>query len=352
MISITLFDLRYRARQFLIAVVGASLVFAMSLLLTGLAQGFTVEVQQTVAGTGAGAWVMAGGAAGRIASLPPVPGPLASLAAAALRVQGVARVDPVVVAPETATLASAVTSIVVVGASPGGLGAATPSTGRPVLHSGQAVVDRSLGLGVGGHFALSGRPFTVVGTVRGRTLLGGLPDVFVTLGDAQRSIYGGHALVSALLASSMPRQVPPGFVAMSDAEVEARTLAQLAPAVSSIDNSRAFMWVIAVAIVAALVYVAALERTRDFAVLKALGASSTRLFGGLAFQAVVVSLLSAAAASLAAQFMTGLFAQPVDIPGRAFVILPVTAVLVGVVSSLAALRKAVSVDPAVAFAGA
>ncbi len=108
---------------------------------------------------------------------------------------------------------------------------------------------------------------------------------------------------------------------------------------------------ISVFIVAALVYVTALERTRDFAVLKALGSSSTLLFIGLAIQAVLVSLAAAAIAAVISNFMTGLFDQPVDIPSRAFVILPITAVVVGILSSLAALRRAVSADPAIAFAG-
>jgi putative ABC transport system permease protein len=78
---------------------------------------------------------------------------------------------------------------------------------------------------------------------------------------------------------------------------------------------------------------------------------SSLLFLGLAIQAVLVSLAAAALAALVSNFMTGLFDQPVDIPARAFVILPVTAVIVGILSSLAALRRAVSADPAIAFAG-
>ena len=56
------------------------------------------------------------------------------------------------------------------------------------------------------------------------------------------------------------------------------------------------MWLVAAIIVAALLYVSALQRVRDFAVLKALGSSSLALFGSLALQAVVVTLLAAALA--------------------------------------------------------
>lgn len=350
MIAITLDDLRFRMRQFVIAVVGASLVFALSLLMTGMAAGFGAEVDQTVAGTGAAAWVMPQGSIGRITSLSPMPAPVAA-AAASLRVHGVTRADPVVVAPEAAVIGDRFASVVVIGSRPGGLGAAPVDTGRQVRGGGQAVVDDRLGLADGRSFSVSGERFTVVGTVSGKTLLGGLPDVYVTLGDAQRVAFGGRPLVDAVLTSSMPSAVPTGFTAMSDAEVQNRTLSQMAPAESSIDNSRAFMWFIATIILAALVYVTALERTRDFAVLKALGASSGSLFLGLALQAVVVSLIAAAIALVVAQFMTGLFAQPVAIPSNVYIVLPVTALAVGLVSSLVALRRAVSVDPAMAFAG-
>jgi putative ABC transport system permease protein len=125
----------------------------------------------------------------------------------------------------------------------------------------------------------------------------------------------------------------------------------LANAVSSIDNSRSFMWLIAAVIVAALIYVTALERTRDFAVLKALGSSSGLLFAGLATQAIVVALAAAAVGAVISNFMTGLFAQPIDTPANAYVVLPVAALAIGLVASLAALQRAVSVDPAVAFSG-
>ena len=49
------------------------------------------------------------------------------------------------------------------------------------------------------------------------------------------------------------------------------------------------MWAVATIIVAALIYVSALQRTRDFAVLKAVGASSMSLFVGVAIQAVLVT---------------------------------------------------------------
>jgi len=349
MLAITLNDLRFRSRQFFIAVLGAGLVFAMALLLAGLAAGFGVEVDQTVTGMGAQAWVVAQGSSGRIAALSPLPAltdiPVAEAA-------GVRHADPLIVVPQAAVVGRHTISIVLIGYSPGGLGAPAVVSGRPVAAPGQAVVDSRLNLGMGQRFEVSGHRFNVVGTVTGRTLLGGVGDVYVSLTDAQAAVFGGRPLVSAILTHGEPRSVPTGLSVLSNSQVESSSLAQMSSAVSSIDNSRLFMWVIAAVIVAALVYVTALERTRDFAVLKALGSSSRALFIGLATQAVLVALTAAAFAAIIANFMTGLFAQPVDIPPSSFVVLPVSALVVGLLASLAALRRAVSVDPAMAFAGA
>jgi putative ABC transport system permease protein len=347
-VAITLHDLRFRARQFVFAALGAGLVFAMGILLSGLAAGFGAEIDQTVEAMHAASWVVAKGSPGRIAALSPIP---ASSVVRVAREPGVRKADPLIVLPQAAQVGRQARGVVVIGASVGGLGSADPSTGRAVARDGEAVVDVRFHLGVGGHFSISGNRFTVVGTVSNRTLLAGMPDIYLTLHDAQSVLFSGRPLIGAVLTSGPPSALPSGFTRFSNQQVESASLNQMSAAVSSIDNSRGFMWAIAAFIVAALVYVTALERTRDFAVLKALGSSSAMLFAGLVTQAVLVALTGAVIAAVVANFMTGLFAQPVDMPGSAFVVLPVAAVAVGVLASLAALRRAVSADPAVAFAG-
>jgi putative ABC transport system permease protein len=348
MLAITLQDLRFRARRFVIATIGAALVFAMTLLLSGLAAGFKVEIDQTVKAMGAQSWIVADGVSGRILALSPFPAPapgqLATLA-------GHAHASPVVIAPQAAEVKGAQKSAVVVGVVPGALGTPPLSSGRQVRSTGEAVVDGRLHVGVGGKFSLGGREFTVVGTTSGLTLLGGVPNAYVTLPDAQAVVFGGRPLVSAVLTTSARPSVPAGLTVFTNERIRHESLVQMAAAASSIANTRVLMWVIAAVIVAALVYVSALERSRDFAVLKALGASSAVLFVGLAVQATLVSLAAAALGALLADFMRGIFAQPVAVPSSAVVLLPVSALVIGLFASLAALRRAVSVDPASAFAG-
>jgi len=126
-------------------------------------------------------------------------------------------------------------------------------------------------------------------------------------------------------------------------------MTQLKSAQSSINSTRWLMWIIAAVIVAAMLYVAALERKRDFAVLKALGSSSRTLFLSLVLEAVVVTLLAALLAEFLASLFTPTFAQPLDITPDARLALPIVAVVVGIVASVSALRRVTGADPAAAF---
>src|ERR1700760_5189226 len=64
MLFAALRDMQWRSRRLVIAVVSTGLVFAMTLVLTGLANGFDVEAQRTVDSIGVDTFVVKAGAAG------------------------------------------------------------------------------------------------------------------------------------------------------------------------------------------------------------------------------------------------------------------------------------------------
>ena len=349
MFSITVQDLIFRRRQFLIAVIGAGMVFAMTLLLSGLAAAFSGEIARTVNAVGADRWILPAGTTGPFSSFSAMP------AATVDQVRGEAGVtqsDPLVVIPETAVWGSHAAKVTVLGHRIGGLADIAPSSGRAVRADGEAVVDGRLAAPIGTEISLAGHTFRVVGQVHGKSLFGGSPNVYVGVADAQALAFGGRSLVTTVLTRGVPVALPAGLTAVTSSHVRSDTARQMKSAVASISNSRSFMWIVAAVIVAALMFVSALERVRDFAVLKSLGASSSTLFAGVALQAVIVALIAAAAAAVIANFLKPLFAVPVAIPTSAFLYLPLAAVIVGLLSSLVALRRAVGVDPAAAFAGA
>src|SRR5262249_61674087 len=64
--NITLRNMQFRARQFLLAIIGTALVFSMALLVTGLKEAFKTEADRALAAIGGDAWVGPGGGAGPV----------------------------------------------------------------------------------------------------------------------------------------------------------------------------------------------------------------------------------------------------------------------------------------------
>jgi putative ABC transport system permease protein len=349
MLSITFHDLLYRYRQFLIAVVGAGVVFAMALLLTGLSNSFRVEVANTVDSVGADGWVLPAGSTGPFTSFGTLPldtvEEVASMA-------GVEQADPLAIVPTTTNVDGEVRSLRLMGHRLGGLGTPAAAEGRSAEQRGEVVADERLGVDLGARIDLAGTELTVVGLAEGLTLLGGVPNVYADVDDVRDIAFQGAPLITTVVTLGAASGLPPDLTVLSSAAVEADTVHAMKDAISSIDNSRALMWVVAAIIVAALMYVSSLERLRDFAVLKSLGSSSRLLFLGVAVQAVTITLLAAAFAVVASQLLKPMFALPIVLPPSAFVALPIVAIVVGLLSSLVALRRAIAVDPSSAFAAA
>ncbi len=347
MFEITFADLRYRYRQFLIAVIGAGLVLAMALLLSGLAGGFTAEIDRTVGGVGAQWWVLPDNAHSSITGSEVFP---QSDAAVIARSPGVTRAAPlVIVLQQVARIGSQTSNVEVFGVQIGNLGDPAVTAGRPLSGAGQVVTDTGVGAALGTTITVGAMSLRVVGEVTDRSMLGGFPVVYMSLHDAQALAFGGRPLITEVVTRGTPATLPPGLAASGNQAIEQSVLTNLSGAISSINNSKIMMWVVAAMIVAALLYVSALQRVRDFAVLKALGSSSLALFVGLALQAVIVALAAAVFAMIISNFMFGLFKQPVAIPASAFATLPAIAVVVGLIASLVALRRATGADPAAAF---
>jgi putative ABC transport system permease protein len=347
MLTITLADLRYRYRQFLIAVVGAGVVLAMAVLLAGLAAGFRSEIHTTVGAVGADRWVLSAESHGRITAVTTFD---QSAVAQVASTPGVVRADGLVFLPqEVLHVGSRLVTVNMMGVSPGGLGSPAARGGSTLSGDGQVVVDTRAGIALGATVRLGATALRVVGTVSDRTLAAGIPMAYLTLSDAQSALFGGRPVVTAVATRGVPQAVPAGLEALTARQVEDHTLATLASGVTSIKNSRTLMWVVAAIIIAALIYVSALQRVRDFAVLKALGSSSLSLYGSLCLQAVIVTLLAAGLGMILSMFMGGIFSQPVTVPTSAYTTLPLVAVIVGLVASLIALRRATGADPVAAF---
>ena len=342
--TITLRDLQFRRRQFAIAIVGAGLAFALALVMTGMSAGFRHEAREVIGGMGAEAWIVPRGVTGPFTSESSMP------AATARHIQGGGQAEPIVDFGHVAQIPGGEErNVNVIGHSIGALGDPVWGGGDAVVPRGTAVVDERVGADVGDTIVIAAKPLRVVRVTSDRTYFAGTPVVFVSLEQAQAIAFDGRPLASAILTRGRPTQVPPGVETLSNDDVRADMLQPLDGAVGSIDMTRALMWILAVVVIGAVTYLSALERLRDFAVLKAVGGSGRTLVLSLAVQAVVASLLAALLGAVVAQALKPTFPLPVIIEPAAYVGLPVAAFAIGIVASLTAMRRVTKVDPALAF---
>jgi putative ABC transport system permease protein len=173
----------------------------------------------------------------------------------------------------------------------------------------------------------------------------------MTLADAQANFFGFLPLASAIVAQGEPRGQVAGLRELTVDEVRADLKRPTERSEQTIRFINVLLWAAAVGIVGSIVYLSAIERVREFAVMKATGASNVSLLVGLAIQAVVLSVAAAVVAAVMARVLAPGFPFEVRATRSAYAALLVVAVLVGLAASAAGLRRAVKVDPALAFGG-
>jgi putative ABC transport system permease protein len=340
-------DLQWGRRRFAIGVIATALVFALGLLMSGVSASFDNEVRRTVGSFDADSWLV------REKSFGPFTGPAtipASSAASVRDLPGVRRADPVAVLRAT-TETPARGNVNLIGVVPGGVGAPQGWQGRMLARGGAAVADESLGLAVGDRLDLNGAGFRVGAVTTGMTYFAGIPTVVVSLRDAQRLGLGGRDLATALVTEGRPAAAPRGLAMLGNAEVEEDLGRPVRQAKQTIALIRLLLWVVAAGIIGAVVYLSVLERIRDLAAMKAIGVATSHLVAGLVLQAGILSLLAALLSVGLEEAIAPAVAMSVEVPTLTFLTLPIVAVLVGIVASLIGLRRAVAVDPALAFAG-
>ena len=121
---------------------------------------------------------------------------------------------------------------------------------------------------------------------------------------------------------------------------------------SSIAFVRVLLWIVAATIVGSVLYLQAMERTRDFAVFKATGTSTRAIGVGLALQAGAAVLSAAVlAAMLLAIVLAPLFPMHVEIPTSAFLCCPSSPSPSGCSPASSPSRKTATIQPALAFGG-
>ena len=345
MLLLTFRDLVYRRTRFIVVTILGAVVFALLFVMTGLVNQFNLEPAETAEQFGADEWVLPAGVSAPFTSVSVMP-------VAAFDAVDAATKSPVVITRSSVSDGGTPEEVVLVGFEPGGLGAPQVVEGSAPEAEGEVVLDRTLDIDVGTDITVSGEPFTVVGLTEKTTVLAGIPFAYLLLPEAQLLAFTSTDVISSVLVSGDLGPLPDSLFSLTSEEVVDQTLQPLEGAIASIDLVRALLWLVAAIIVGAVVYLSALDRQRDFAVLKAVGAPNTALLGSLALQAVLIALGAVALAAIIQIFLAPQFPLPVTVPASAFWQLPLLAVVMACAAGAIGMRKVLRADPSQAFAGA
>ncbi len=334
-------DLVWRRKRYAISAFGAAVVFAVGLAVTGVSDAFPAELDRTFETLRASSFIVPDGVSGPITGAQPF--------------------DPFVLPPDVDPMAYLVQTanpeeprmVAVFGLTPG---EAEPTVARGSQLGGldQAIVDSGAGAAfdVGATVEVSGRSFDIVGQVDHLSVNAGMPIVVIPLETFQATLLGGLPMATAGISRDTSIEAPPGFHVVSAEAAREDTLRILGNATSTIELVKVLLWVVAALIVGSVMYLSVVERTRDFAVFKAIGTATGPMAAGVAIQAVVLSVTAALMGEILAFLIAPLFPLEVLLSRSALLGLPAVALLVGILSGAFALRRAVSVEPALAFGGA
>jgi putative ABC transport system permease protein len=342
MLRSALRDLQFRRRRFAIAVIGASLVFGLSLVMSGLSASFANEARRTVDLVGADQWVVRSDVPGPFNAIAPLPADAVDRIAALPDVDAAA---PFALLRQTIETDGAARIVNLMGVTPGQLGAPADLTS-----GGQVVVDHQIAADIGSSIQVGGRAFEVVGTVDA-TLFAGSPNVFVSLADAQAIGFGGQPLVSAVLVDGDVGVLPATLRVLDADQARADARVALRDAESTIGLVRSLLWIVAALVIGSVMYLNALERTRDFAVFKATGASTAFVAGGLAVQALVIGLVTSVLAMVIGTVIAPMFPMRVEIPAITYALTPLVVLAVALLASSFGVRRVAGTSPALAFGG-
>jgi putative ABC transport system permease protein len=226
-----------------------------------------------------------------------------------------------------------------------------PANGITGLVDGSIVVPESVGVSVGDTIRLAGNDMVVSQVVGAASVLGGTPCVTITLADARRLVLGGTPLSSMVVTTGSIDTLPTEFRAFTQSEARHDLLRPLENPRASIDIVKILLWVVAGLIIASVVYLTALERTRDIAVFKATGVGNAAIGAGICLQAVILAVLASLVGNALAVLLARWFPMEVTITTASMLQMPLLAVVVGVLAGLVGVRRTTSIAPATAFGG-
>jgi putative ABC transport system permease protein len=371
-------DIRHNLGRFLLTSFGLALLLGIVMSMIGIYRGLVAEALTVARAPAVDLWVVEAGTRGPFAEASRIPGDAREAVA---RIFGVDETGAVNFQSVETEHAGRKLRLYLVGyelGRPGGPGVIVE--GRPIARNRfELVADRSAGLQVGEHLKLGRELFEVVGLTSRQVSSGGDAVVFVTLRDSQKLQFdlappaarkelargaaaGTTDIVNAIVARISPN-VPVDAVA--EAVRRWKHLAALTQAEqeeilsrSVIERARrqiglftSILLVVSTVIIALIIYTLTMDKIREIATLKLIGAPDRTIVGLIVQQALAIGAIGFLFGALLINLIADYFPRRVLLQVEDATALAAVVMAVCLLASGLGVRLALKVDPATALGG-
>ncbi|QQS46215.1 MAG: ABC transporter permease [Acidobacteriota bacterium] len=390
-------DVEYRFGRFLLTTFGLSLLLATVMAMGGIYRGIVEDGLSLVRAPQVDLWVVQKETNGPFAESSRIPDDLYKVIRA---VPGVREAGSVAYQSLQLEYASRLIRVQIAGYRPGGLGAPPAvAAGRPIVASRyEMVIDRKAGIPVGARIPSGRLTFTVVGLTQGIVSSSGDPVAFISLQDAQElqflkaseAIRNERArLQNELKANPMLKDVPASSLSgiVQKTNLANAVLVRLDPVITPGDVAlrieqwnhyramttadqeallaktviekprqqlllfRMILMAVSTVIIALIIYTMTMEKTRDIATLKIIGAPNTKIAALILQESLALGLLGYGFGAVLIKLTYEYFPRRVAIMAFDQYVLFGILVVICVLASLVGIRSALAVDPTTAMGG-
>jgi putative ABC transport system permease protein len=371
-------DVKHHLGRFLLTCVGLGLLLGVVLAMIGIYRGIVVEALTVVQGQAADVWVVEQGTRGPFAESSRIPGDTREAVA---RIAGVSSAGGVTYQTVETDSGGRKFRLYVIGYEPGRPGGPVAVTaGRSIGRSHyELIADLRSGLLLGDRVTLGRNTFEVVGMTEDLVASGGDPVVFMTLLDSQKLQFdlappaariqiargaggGSTDTVNAVIASLSPNADPEAVAdavrrwkhlsAMTQAEQESiLTRSVVDRARRQIGLFTTILLVVSAVIIALIIYTMTMEKLKQIATLKLIGAPDRTIVGMIVQQALALGFIGFASGAVLIAAIKDFFPRRVVLEADNVLMLAGIVFVVCLVSSGLGVRAALKVEPAAALGG-
>lgn len=369
-------DIRHNLFRFLLTCFGLGLLMGVVLSMVGIYNGLVVDALTIARAPAVDLWVVEPGSRGPFAEASRIPG---DTRAAISRLHGVVDAGSITYQTVEATHRDAKLRLYVVGYEPDRPGAPKQLlAGRGLTHARfELVADTRTGLALGERIDLGRSRFLVVGLVENHVNSGGDPAVYISLRDAQKLQFelapaaarrelarGGptatgetvNAVIATVAANANPELVAAEARRWKHVAAITQAEQELILTRSVVDRARrqiglfmAILLAVSAVVVALIIYTMTMEKLKQIATLKLIGASDRTIVGLIVQQALALGGIGWASGLVLVLLVKDYFPRRVVLEPENALLLAGIIGLVCLLASGLGVRAALRVDPATAL---